>query len=306
MIEKSEKDNSKSLFKNKRKKLSLSHMKTENPEDKNKLSKNNVIDFTLITINLKNNSNNNYIPKISNRVLNNYTFKEAMKYDQRSLCEIFFIYLLSKQIIFHTFFFKSPLELFSLRLCLLFFIFSSDLALNAFFYFNDNISKKYHYAKNLFLFTFYNNITVFLLSTFIGFILLTFFTKLSNSTNAMRELFLIEEEKMKSNKKYKVSNERKIEIKNEIEKIFRNYKIKIIILVVAELLFMIFFWYYVTIFCHIYKSTQISWILDSLLSMISRFIIDRLICLGLAKLYKIGVDLNVYCIYKFAMFLYGA
>ena len=280
-------------------------MPTENPKDKSK-QKDNIIDFTLITINLnKTKINNDYIPKKSFRVLNNYSFEEAKKYDQRAICELYFIYLLSKQIIFHTFFFKSPLELFSLRLCLLFFIFSSDLALNAFFYFNDNISKKYKYAKSLFLFTFNNNITVILLSTFVGFVLLTLFIKLSNSTNSMREIFRIEEEKMKKNKKYIVTKKRKMEIKNEIDNIFKNYKIKIFILVFVELLFMIFFWYFVTIFCHIYQSTQISWILDSFLSMVSRFIIDGLICLGLAKLYRIGVDSNIHCIYKFAMFLYG-
>ena len=227
-----------------------------------------------------------------------------MEYDRRSICEVFFIYLLSKQIIFHTFFLRSPLELFSLRICLLFFIFSSDLALNAFFYFNDNISKKYRYAKSLFLFTFSNNITVILLSTFVGFILLTLFMKLSNSTNSIRKVFSNEEKKMKKNKKYIVTEERKIEIKKEIEIILRNYKIKIIIFVIIEMILMIFFWYYVILFCHIYQSTQISWLLNSMLSILSRLIIDLLICLGLAKLYRIGVDSNFYCIYKISMFLY--
>ena len=264
-----------------------------------------IIDFILIKINLNKKNNNNNLPNRSYRVLNNYTFEEAIEYDNRALCEIFFIYLNSKQAIFHAFFFKSPLELFSLRLFLLFFIFSCDLALNAFFYFNDNISKKYHYAKSLFLFTFSNNITVILLSTFTGFILLTLFIKLSNSTNAMREVFQNEEEKIKKDKNYKVSEERKIEIKNEIDSIFKNYKIKIFVLIAMELLLMIFFWYYVTIFCHVYKSTQISWILDSFLSILSRIIIDALICLGLSKLYRIGVESNVYCLYKLAMFLYG-
>ena len=298
-------DNSKNIINNNGKNLALIDWETKNPEDKKNKGKSEIIDFALITINLKNKKYNNDIFEKSYRVLNNYTFEEAIKYDKRDLCEIFFIYLNSKQAIFHAFFFKSPLELFSLRLCLLFFIFSCDLALNAFFYFNDNISKKYHYAKNLFLFTFSNNITVILLSTFTGFILLTLFIKLSNSTNAMREVFQNEEEKIKKQKNYKVSETRKIEIKNEIDKIFRNYKIKIIVLLTVELLFMIFFWYYVTIFCHVYKSTQTSWILDSFLSILSRFIIDALICLGLAKLYRIGVDSNIKCIYKFSMFLYG-
>ena len=57
-------------------------MPTENPKDKSK-QKDNIIDFTLITINLnKTKNNNNYIPKQSFRVLNNYYFEEAKKYDQ--------------------------------------------------------------------------------------------------------------------------------------------------------------------------------------------------------------------------------
>ena len=305
IIDNSKNDDSNYIMKKKNKKLFLHTIQTENPDDKNIENIKKIIDFPLITINLNKINNDDYSPKNSYRILNNYTFEEAIIYDQRSLCEIFFIYLLSKQVIFHLFFYKSPLELFSLRFCLLIFIFSCDLALNAFFYFNDNISKKYQYAKSLFLFTFSNNITVILLSTFVGFILLTLFIKLSNSTFAMRELFRTEEEKIKKDKNYKVTEKRKTEIKNEIEKIFKNYKIKITIFILIELLLMVFFWYFVIIFCHVYPSTQISWLLDSFLSMISRVIIDALICFGLAKLYRISVDSNINCIYKFAMFLYG-
>ena len=85
-------------------------------------------------------SNKKYIPPDSHIILNNYTFEETIKYDLRQTCVIFYIFALSKQIFFHTFLFKSPIELFSLRLCLFIFIFSCDLALNSLFYFNDNIS----------------------------------------------------------------------------------------------------------------------------------------------------------------------
>ena len=279
----------------------MGNLPTQSPGEK----KANVVDFPLITIYINKKSNSLYIPKESNRILNNYTFEEAIKYDHRALCEIFFIYLLAKQILFHTFLFRSPFGIFPLRLLLLIFIFSSDLALNAFFYFNDNISKKYRYAKSLFLFTFSNNITVILLSTLVGFFFLTLFIKLSNSTNSLREVFRNEEEKMKKNKKYKVTEKRKIEIKKEIEKIFKNFKIKIFMLIISELVLILFFWYYVTIFCHVFPSTQTSWLLDSFLSMLSRFIIDAIICLGLSKLYRSGVESNIKCIYNFAMFLYG-
>ena len=192
-----------------------------------------------------------------------------------------------------------------MRLCLFIFIISSDLALNALFYFNDNISKKYRYAKNLFLFTFSENITVIILSTFVGFILLTLLAKLSNSTNAIREVFMREEEKIKKDKNYIVTKQRKNEILLEIEEILKKYKTKVIILIIIELILVIFFWYFVTAFCHVYEATQISWLVDSCLSILSRAIIELLISFGLAKIYGMAISAESHCLYKFVMFLYN-
>ena len=228
----------------------------------------------------------------------------------RELCKIFYIFLLSKQPIFHAFLFRSPIEVLPLRICHLIFITSTDLALNSFLYLDDIISKKYKYAKNLFLFTFSNNLTIILLSAFIGFIFMTLFTNLSNSTNSIRNVFLKEENEIKKIKKEKkkikniINNERKKEIINEIEKILKKHKIKVIILIIIEEIFMIFFWYYVTAFCHIYSKTQLSWLLDSFLSMVSRFIIEILVSLGFAKLYRMSVESNIKCLYKIVMFFY--
>jgi len=71
------------------------------------------------------------------------------------------------------------------------------------------------------------------------------------------------------------------------------------------IIFMLFFWYYTFIFCHVFSGTQISWIIDSILSMISRIIIDVLTCLLFSKFYKIGVSSNYSYIYKIALFFYG-
>ena len=266
----------------------------------------NFMDFNLININInfKKRKREDYTPRSSNRILNNYTYEEAIEYDRRSLCGIFFIYLLSKQVLFHTFCFKSPLELLYLRIILLIFIISSDFALNAFFYFKDNISKKYIKSKNLILFSLSDNIGIIFLSTIIGFILLSLFTKLSNTKGALRKIFRNEEDKLKKDKNYVITEERKKDIKKEIESVLRTFKIKVFSLIIIELIFMLFFWYYVTAFCHVYQSTQVSWILDSLISMIFRIIIDLLICLGLAKLYRFSIKVNIECIYKICLFLY--
>ena len=274
-------------------------LKTSPTENQN----NEIVNFNIININLNNIKNDK--PKSSHIILNNYTFEEASKYDLRSVLEIFYIFLLSKQEIFHAFLFRSPLELFPLRLCLLIFIMSSDLALNAFFYFDDNISKKYNYTRGLFLFTFSNNITIILLSTLIGFLFMTLFTNLSNSTNTIREIFKNEEVKLKKHKKYAVTKKRKKEILEEIKNILKKHKLKVIILLIIEFLLILFFWYYVTAFCHVYSNTQYSWLFDSFLSILSRFVIVLLFSLGFAKLYRLSVESNIHCIYKFVLFFYS-
>ena len=192
-----------------------------------------------------------------------------------------------------------------MRFCLLLFIISSDLALNAIFYFDDKISEKYKLAKSLFVFAFSNNITVILLSTIVGFVFLTLFTKLSNATNAIREVFRTEEEKLKNDKKYKVSDKRKDEIYQEIENILKKYKIKVFIFIVVEIILMMFFWYYVTAFCHVYGKTQMSWLFDSFFFFLSRVIIDAIFSLIFAKLYRIGVESHVKCLYKTSLFFYS-
>ena len=174
--------------------------------------------------------------------------EEAFKYDRRNIMVLFYIYLLSKQAFLHAFLYRSPLVLFPLRFCLLLFIISSDLAFNSFFYFNDNISRKYKNTRNIFIFTFSNNYTVVLLSTLVGFILLTLFTNLSNATRNIRDVFKHEEKNIIKNKNYKVTQKRKDEIIKDIENILNRYKLKLIILFSLEIILMIFYWYYVVAF----------------------------------------------------------
>ena len=270
-------------------------------ENINKIN-NNEINLNLIRINI--NKKEKYTPKDSNYILNNYTFSEAMEYDLRPLLKIFYIYILKKETTIHAFLFRSPMGPFPLRLSLLIFIISSDLALNAFLYLDDFISKKYKYAKGLFLFTLNNNISIVLLSTLIGIIFITIFNNLINPTNSIREIFRKEEEKIQENKKYYVSDKRKKEIITEVQKILKKHKIKSIVFVGTEILLTLFFWYYVTAFCHVYSHTQTSWILDSFLSIISRLFIEFLFSMGFAKLYRIAVGSNLNCLYKFVLFAY--
>ena len=127
---------------------------------------------------------------------------------------------------------------------------------------------------------------------------------MNNSTNAIRNLFREEEEKIKKNKNYEVSFQRKREITIEVNRIMKTYKIKIIIFYIVEFLCMIFFWYYVTIFCYMYKKTQLSWLTDCLLTIVIRIIIDFFLNIIFALLYKLAININSNCFFKTITFIY--
>ena len=164
-------------------------IKTENTSVKNIKSKNkNIIQnriynnekgksfpgyYNLIHVNPYYSSNNK--PYESKYILDNYEYSSAIKYDNRTFWRIFYICLLSKENILNTFFFKSPLEIQALRLSLFLFNNSCDLAFNSLFYFQENISDKYHYeGNNLYYFTLVNNITITIFSTLSTFVLVKY------------------------------------------------------------------------------------------------------------------------------------
>ena len=136
--------------------------------------------YFMIQINANNSKNNK--PPESKFYLNNYDFEEALQYDKRTFSSIYYICLLAKENILNLLYIKSPLELTSLRLCLFIFMYSCDLTFNTLFYFNSNISDRYHYeGKSLFWFSLLNNLSITIISSILSFFLSITLEFLTNS-----------------------------------------------------------------------------------------------------------------------------
>ena len=264
----------------------------------------NDCEYHLIQINANNSKNND--PPESTFILDNYDFEEAIKFDKRKFCKIYYICLIAKENILNICLLNSPLELKSLRFCMFIFVYSCDFALNTLFYFNDNISDKYYYKGNqLFLFTLVNNISISIISLFLSYSLETILQFFTNSKESTEELFREEEKKMRKDSKYKVSEKRKKEILINIKKIIKNLKIKILIFIVTELLIMLFFYYFVTSFCEVYKETQISWITDSFVSFLLSFPLEFANALLITILYKLAINKKIRLLYIIVIFFYN-
>ena len=269
--------------------------KTENEAEK---------EYPLIRINA--NNIEDYYPMKSKYVLDNYDYREAITYDKRTFFRIVFIYLISKDSILNIIFFNPPLELKPLRLSIFIFTYACDIAFNALFYLSDKISEKYKYeGKNRLLFSIINNITISFVSTLVSIILIFFFQSLTQSSNKIEKIFRDEEKILKNDKTYKVEEKTKIKIEREVAKILKYLKIKIICFIIFENIIMIFFFYYVTAFCEVYQSTQISWLLDC----VSSYIISLFITLGISFLFSLlyiaAIKHEKKFLYRLCLFVYS-
>ena len=123
------------------------------------------------------------------------------------------------------------------------------------------------------------------------------------SKDNMEEQFKEEEKKLRKDPNYKVSNERKKEILQKLEKELKKLKIKMTCFVVIDFIILLFFFYFVTAFCEIYRNTQTSWISDAVMSIIISFPIEFGISLAITIAYYLAIKYKWKFIYKIVMFL---
>jgi hypothetical protein len=269
---------------------------------KEKENKNIIKQYYLIQLDA-NNTNKNIKPLESNYHLDNYEYEDAIEYENRTFWRILYIVMLSKDNILNTFLLKFPLESQPLRICLLLFSYTSDLALNTLFYFSDNISDKYHYTgDNLFWFTLFNNIIISIISTILSIILGSILESMIDSKDSIEDEFKEEEKKMREDPNYQVTNERKEEILLSVNKSLKKLKVKMIVFVVIDFIILLFFYYFTTAFCSVYQNTQSSWITDAVVSIIISFPIEIAIALVITVVYMIAIKYRCKFLYKISMF----
>ena len=170
---------------------------------------------------------------------------------------------------------------------------------------NINISEKYHYeGDNLYLFILVNNIVISIFSTLLYYLLGQFLYFLTNSTDSIVNIFRREEKLLRKNKNYKVSKkQKKIIFKNVLEQ-FKKLKTKLIFYIIIELLLILFFFYFVTAFCEVYRNTQASWVFDSALSFLLSILLELSISLFISSLYLTSVKYQIKFIYNIVLFIY--
>ena len=257
-------------------------------------------DISNFQFNFKNNQNTNKI-FINDYELDDYDVEINKK---RKFSNAFYIIFLLKENISNTFCYQTSVRSTPLRIVLFLFVYTLDLALNTIFYFNNNISDKYHYSGNyLFWYLIGNNILISLIATILSRIIYGLFESIINSKRRIEYEIKEEEKKCRENPNYFISEERIKEITISITNSIKCLKIKMIIFIVVDFLIILFFYYFTVAFCHVYHKTQVSWLIDSFISILFGFIFDLLIVFCITILYAISLKYNSQSIYKIVLFL---
>ena len=253
------------IKKKRKNKFNFNNKSSKDSSDKylNNNTKPKNIEFLKI-INKKNINNN--ISKIYNDYELNYlSYKEALQIDRRLYCEYYISLLKTKHLIINTFFYDKDYNSQCLKICLFLFIFSLFTTVNTLF-FNDSTMHDIYESKGKYKILY--RLPQIIYSTII-----------SSSINILIKFLSLSEKNVvrfkRENFSEKIDN---IDIKKN--SLFKHLKIKFILFYIFSFLLMIFFWYYISCFCAVYKNTQIPLIKDTLTSFILSLIYPFLINLA--------------------------
>ena len=182
--------------------------------------------------------------------LNNLEYDLALKYDKRNYCQYYLSSLNTNHPIISTFCYNNDYNLKIIKIDLFLSNFALFFAINALF-FNDDTMHKIYKNKGAFdlIGQLPQTIYSYLISSFFSYIL---------ELLALTEEIILEIKKMSSKN---VCNKK-------IKYIGKKIKIKFVLYFIVSTIFLIFFWYYISMFCAIYTNTQIHLIKDTIISFI--------------------------------------
>ena len=194
------------------------------------------------------------IMKYNDEELNDLEYELAKKYDKRSYCEYYYSLLNTKHVFIFTFFNNTDYNIKLIKIDLFIFNFTLFYVINALFFTDDTMHKIYKEEGN---FDIIDQLPQIIYSFLI-----------SLPFSMILDMLALTEEQILDLKKLITKNTFVKKSKIVIHKI----KIKFLLYFIISTIFLIFFWYYLAMFCAIYKNTQIHLIKDTLLSFASSFI----------------------------------
>ena len=190
------------------------------------------------------------IMKYNDEELNNLNYNLALKIDKRNYCQYYCSLLKSKHDILSTFCNNNDYNSKMIKINLFIFNLSFQFTTNALF-FNDDTMHKIYEDKGTFDLEYQIPLTIY--SSIISYAFNYILTMLALSQDEILDF--------KGSLRTSDLNKRIICLNMKI-------KIKLILYFIFSSICLLFFWYYISIFCAVYTNTQIHLIKDSLISLV--------------------------------------
>ena len=228
-------------------------IKNKNKKD---LTNNNTQNFDKISMNKSNILLNNKeelektrkIMSFNDEELNELEYELALKSDTRTYCQYYISLLKTKHSLIFTFFNNNDYNSKIIKIDLFLFTFVLYYATNTLF-FNDNTMHKIYEDKGAFNFIYQLPQIIY---SYIISAIINLLVKLMALSQGLILIF-------KRNKEVQNLEKRIEELNNKI-------RIKFILYFILSTILLLFFWYYISMFCAVYHNTQIHLIKDTLIS----------------------------------------
>ena len=191
----------------------------------------------------------------------NLKYELALKYDKRTFIQYYISLLKTKHLLMFSFFNNEDYNSKIIKIDLFFTSFIIYYAVNALF-FNDNTMHKIYEDEGSFNFIY-------------QFPQIAYSSLISAVLNILLKLLAIPQGTILDYKK----NKNKNDLDKRTKELNDKLNIKFILYFVISFMFLLFFWYYLSMFCAIYRNTQYHLIKDTLISF------------GLSLIYPFGIYL---------------
>ena len=280
---------------NRRNKINLKQNQQIKLKKNGRFIKNKKISHNMETIAEKEEYTNKFKPKnnnINTKIdilsqsdfdLQDMDYEEAVIKDKRSYLRMYWAFLVDTQIILGTFCTDNYLDLFTIKLSFLVCTFQISFFFNALFYTDEYISDAYHNDGVL---DFISGLPKSIYS-FVATLITTNLLRMLSSSKS--ELMNVIREKWK-NKNYLII------VRNKLRKLRK----KLIVYFILVFLLGLFFIYYVTCFCAVYRNSQRYWFIGCLESFGMDSGVAVIICIFLALFRYISIKNHIKCFYCLA------
>ena len=185
---------------------------------------------------------------LTDEELNNLDYERAILIDKRTFFQYYYSLIKKKHLILFAFFPANDYNLITIKISLLCLSFSLFFTINGFF-FSDSTMNKINKYKGAYIII--HQIPIIIYSSII-----------SSTINLILKKLSISERNILSIKSAKTL----IKAQNKSIYVKKLLRIKLTIFFIIGFLLMVFFWYFISCFCAVYKNTQIILIKDTLLS----------------------------------------